>query len=96
MSRVLISPHLTSDRYCVDMSTRRYQIRSSADIGRTVAEARRQRGLTQAQLAETSRVERTYLAKLEAGHTVKQIDRLLSLLRTLGVELYATQEQADG
>lgn len=78
------------------MSTRRYQIRTVEDVGRTVAEARLFRGLTQEQLAAKARVERTYLAKIEAGHTVQQIERLLSLLRSLGVELYATQERADG
>lgn len=78
------------------MRTRRYQIRSARDIAHTLAEARHFRGLTQEQLARRARVERTYLAKIEAGHTVLQLERLLSLLRELGVELYATQESVDG
>lgn len=78
------------------MSTREYQIRSAEDVGRTIAEARRFRGFTQQQLAAKARVDRTYLAKIEAGHTVQQIHRLLALLRSLGVELYATQERPDG
>ncbi len=78
------------------MSTRRYRIRSPEDLGRTLAEARRFRGLTQEQLAGQARIQRTYVAKLEAGHTVLQIERLLSMLRELGVELHATQETADG
>lgn len=78
------------------MSTRRYLIRSPEDLGRTLAEARQLRGLTQEQLARRAKVQRTYVAKLEAGHTVQQIERLLSMLRDLGVELHATQETADG
>jgi transcriptional regulator with XRE-family HTH domain len=78
------------------MSTRRYLIRTPEDLGRTLAEARHFRGLTQQQLAHQAKVERTYVAKLEAGHTVLQIERLIAMLRELGVELHATQESADG
>lgn len=78
------------------MTTRRYLIRTPEDIGRTLAEARHVRGLSQQQLADHAKVDRTYLAKLEAGHTVLQLDRLVSMLRELGVELYATQELGDG
>ncbi len=78
------------------MSTRRYLIRTPEDLGRTLAEARHFRGLTQEQLARKAKVERTYVAKLEAGHTVLQIERLIAMLRELGVELCATQEIANG
>lgn len=78
------------------MSTRRYLIRTPEDLGRTVAEARHFRGMTQEQLARRAKVDRTYLARLEAGHTVRQLERLIALLRELGVELQATQESADG
>jgi transcriptional regulator with XRE-family HTH domain len=78
------------------MSTRRYQIRSAEDVGRTLAEARLFRGLTQVQLAEKAGIGRTDLAKIEAGHTVQQVERILHLLRELGVELHATQESERG
>ena len=78
------------------MSTRRYSIRSGRDLGRTIAEARRVRGLTQEQLAEQLGMERTYLARLEAGKSVKLLDRALLAMRHLGVDLEATQEHADG
>ncbi|MGK2957139.1 MAG: helix-turn-helix domain-containing protein [Acidimicrobiales bacterium] len=74
------------------MHTRRYVIRTGEDVGRTIAEARLQRGLTQEQLSTNSRVDRSYLARLEAGHTVQQVERVLDLLRELGVELHATQD----
>lgn len=72
------------------MSTRRFSIRSGADIGRTIAEARLERGLTQADLAKRTGIDRTYLARLEAGHSTVQVDRILDLLGTLGVTVTAT------
>jgi len=78
------------------MSTRQYVIRSGEDLGRTVAEARLVRRMTQEQLADETGVERTYLARLEAGHSVQLIDRALTLLRHLGVEVHATQDIGDG
>lgn len=90
-------PHIMlTRRYCADMSTRRYVIRSPEDLGRMLAEARLYRGLTQEQLASRANVGRTYLARLEAGNTVLQVERLLAMLRDLGVELHATQGPADG
>jgi transcriptional regulator with XRE-family HTH domain len=77
------------------MNTRRFVIRSGQDLARTVAESRRERGLTQAQLAARAGVERTYLAKLEAGHVVQQVDRALALLRSLGVEVTAELHAED-
>lgn len=72
------------------MSTRRFAVRSGADIGRMIAEARRMRGLTQAELAGRVDIERTYLARLESGNSTLQIERILDLLRTLGVTVQGT------
>lgn len=72
------------------MSTRRYAVRSVADIGRTIAEARRERGLTQEQLASQLGIHRTYLARLENGQSSLQLERILQLLRKLGVTVEAT------
>ncbi len=74
------------------MSTKRFIIRSAQDLNRTLTEARITRGLTQQQLAEMTRTERTYIAKIEAGHTVKQVERILGLLRLLGVSITAEME----
>lgn len=56
-------------------------------MGLAVSEARRARGLTQVQLAEQTGVERTYLAKLEAGMNTLLVDRSLRLLRRLGARV---------
>ena len=67
-------------------------LRSASDIGRTIAEARVERGLTQAELAADVGIERTYLARLETGRSTLHIERVLRLLRTLGVTVEATLE----
>ena len=63
------------------------EIRRAEDLGLAVSEARHARELTQAQLAEQSGVERTYLAKLEAGLSTLLLERTLRLLRRLGARL---------
>jgi transcriptional regulator with XRE-family HTH domain len=65
----------------------RIEVRRAEDLGLAVSEARRALGMTQAQLAEGSGVERTYLAKLEAGLSTLLLDRSLRLLRRLGARL---------
>lgn len=72
------------------MSTRTFAVRSAADIGRTIAEARGERGLTQAQLASQLGIDRTYLSRLESGASSIQLERVLRLLRKLGVTVEAT------
>lgn len=66
---------------------RRVEVRRPQDVGLAVAEARRAAGLTQAQLAEDSGVERTYLAKLESASSGLLLSRLLRLLRRLDARL---------
>jgi transcriptional regulator with XRE-family HTH domain len=72
----------------------RIEIRRAEDLGLAVSEARRAAGLTQVGLAERSGVERTYLAKLEAGMNTLLLDRSLRLLRRLGARLVV--ELSDG
>lgn len=71
------------------MSTRTFVLRSATDIGRTIAEARGERGLTQAQLASQLRIDRTYLTRLESGASSIQLERVLQVLRKLGVTVEA-------
>lgn len=69
------------------MPSRQWVVRSSKDLGRTIADLRHQRGLSQEQLAESAGVDRTYLAKLEAGASAILLDRALRLLRRLGASV---------
>lgn len=65
-------------------------IRRPSDLGLAIAEARTARGLTQEQLATDTGVERTYLARMEAGLSVLLLERALHVLRRLGAEVTVT------
>ena len=69
------------------MVRRRVVVRSGSDFGVAIAEARQARGLTQEALAATSNVDRSYLARMEAGLTVVLLDRTLRVLRRLGADV---------
>jgi len=64
-----------------------WAIRSTDDFGRTIADLRVQRGLTQEALARQGGISRNYLAQLETGLTVALLDRVLRLLRRLDAEV---------
>ncbi|GAB7046801.1 hypothetical protein JCM9534A_19270 [Catenuloplanes indicus JCM 9534] len=70
-------------------------MRSGSDFGVAVAEARAIRGLTQAATAELAGVERTYLARIEAGATTLLLDRILRILRRLGAEVIVLLPEED-
>lgn len=58
-----------------------------AQLGRVLAGVRRERGLTQQQLADRVHVDRSYLARMESGLATEQISRTFAVLRELGFEL---------
>jgi HTH-type transcriptional regulator/antitoxin HipB len=80
------------------MAQRSMRIRSARDLGAAIAEARQRRGLTQEELSEATRVDRTYLARIVTGRSVILLDRIFRLLRRLGVEVTVTlpEEEARG
>lgn len=69
---------------------RQMVVRSGADLGAVIAEARHRRGLTQEELARSVNLDRTYLARVETGRSVLLLDRVFKLLRRLGVEVVVT------
>jgi transcriptional regulator with XRE-family HTH domain len=77
-------------------SPRTWTIRSPGDFGRTIADLRGARGLTQAELARQGGVSRNYLAQLETGLTVAMVERVLRLLRRLGAEVTVSARDVDG
>lgn len=72
------------------MSTFQFVVREASDLGAAVAEARAVAGRTQADLAGRIGVDRTYVARLENGHTTEQLERLFALFAELGVRVTAT------
>jgi transcriptional regulator with XRE-family HTH domain len=60
-------------------------------------DARSERGLTQQQVIEQLGLsfDRSRLARIEAGEGFQSLDRALSVLRRLGVEVIATVSTTD-
>jgi HTH-type transcriptional regulator/antitoxin HipB len=73
-----------------------WSVRSGDDFGRAVAEIRRARGLTQAQLADQGGLSRVWLARLETGRSTAVLDHLMRLLRRLGATVTVTWEDTRG
>ena len=77
--------------------TRTFIVRTGADLGRAVREARLSSSLTQEQLAQQAGIDRSYLAKIESGLSVVLLDRIVRLLRRLGADVVVTiAERQDG
>ncbi|MDA8034033.1 MAG: helix-turn-helix domain-containing protein [Actinomycetota bacterium] len=70
-----------------------YRIYSSASLGDAIRHYRTDAGLTQAQLAGATGLQRSYLSELERGKETEQLTRILRLLRHLGVRM--TLDKAD-
>lgn len=62
-------------------------VRHVSDVGRFVAVTRKEAGLTQAELAARTGVPRRFVNELETGHSTRFLDRLLAVLRGLGVRV---------
>jgi transcriptional regulator with XRE-family HTH domain len=72
------------------MATRSWTVRSPEDFGRVIAEIRRERGMTQEELAATGGLTRAWLAQLETGRTARSLEHILRLLRRLGASVTVT------
>ena len=79
------------------MRTQEYQVRSGADLGRVLRDARAEQGWTQQQVVDRLGLafDRSRLARIEAGEGFQSLDRALSVLRRLGVEVTATVPISD-
>lgn len=60
---------------------------SAADIGRTIREARKRDGLTQAEVALAAGVGLRFIGELEGGKATAQIGKILQVLAVLGGSL---------
>jgi len=68
-------------------------IRSPEDLGRFLARARADLGLTQQALADELGVNRRYVSEIENGTPGLYTERLFQALRLLGVRLRAERGQ---
>jgi HTH-type transcriptional regulator / antitoxin HipB len=68
-------------------STKTFRITTPESLGLAIRHYRREAGLTQAELAELTGLQRTYLTELEGGRQTEQVRRLLRILNRLGVRV---------
>ena len=78
-----------------DGTSAQWTIRTAADLGRAIAGVRGRHSLTQQRLAEEAGVERSYLARLEAGASTLAIERSLRLLRRMGAKVTVSIDEGD-
>lgn len=72
------------------------QIRTPRELGAFVRDARKGRGMTQAQLADRARVSRTWVVDLEAGKRTLEIGLVMSVLEILELIIELGQARALG
>ncbi len=70
-----------------------FRVYSAASLGAAIRHYRREAGLSQAELAELTGLNRTYLSALEQGKETEQVKRFLQIFKQLGVRM--TLQKAD-
>jgi transcriptional regulator with XRE-family HTH domain len=70
------------------MTQRTADVRSGEAFGRVIADIRRTKKMTQADLAENAGVSRAYLSMVESGRTTRLLDMTLRILRILNARIY--------
>jgi len=70
-----------------------FRVYTAASLGDAIRHYRTEAGMTQAQLAAQTGLQRSYLSELERGKETEQLKRLLRVLRQLGVRM--TLDKAD-
>ena len=69
-----------------------HRLLTTADIGKLVRKERRRQGATE--LAGMSNVGITFISQLENGKETAEIGKVINVLMTLGVDLYAEERDA--
>ena len=62
-------------------------VRTPADIGRAVAQARKSRKYSQQEFADLTGVGRRFISELESGKPTAEIGKVLQVLTALGLDL---------
>jgi len=72
-----------------------FHVRSPEDLGRALAELRRAAAQDQTDVAARVGVERSYLAKLEGGHSSPLLDLIFDVLAELDATLTVSRRGED-
>lgn len=66
-------------------------VRSAAELGRFLRQARERAGISQEALADELGIDRKYLYRFESGQPTRYTQRLFALTRMLGVRITVDQ-----
>jgi transcriptional regulator with XRE-family HTH domain len=83
----------TASAQAAEKSEQPFRVYTPASLGAALRHYRHQAGLSQAELAGLTGLNRTYLSSLEQGKETEQLRRLLRVLKQLGVRM--TLQKAD-
>lgn len=73
----------------------RAQMRTPADFGLAIQQARLAQGLSQNQLAARLNIPQATLSQIEGGKSTIFMRRLLEIMRATGIDLTATWEETS-
>lgn len=73
-----------------EVTRRTHDVRKPRDIGDVIKVARERARLNQAELANQVAIDRFYLGRMESGVSNEYLDRLLRILKALGITMSLT------
>ena len=73
----------------MENNERTQKIMTVADLGQLLRKARKRQGLTQQTLADLVGVGTRFVSEVERGKSTAEFDRVVELLRGVGIDLFA-------
>jgi transcriptional regulator with XRE-family HTH domain len=73
-----------------EVNSKTHNVRKPRDIGDVIKVARERARLNQAELANEVGIDRFYLGRMESGVSNEYLDRLLRILKSLGITMSLT------
>jgi transcriptional regulator with XRE-family HTH domain len=71
------------------------RVRNARELGALVRDARRRRGMTQKDVAVAAGVDRSWLARLEAGSENPTLTNLLAVVAALRLEVFVADSEQE-
>jgi y4mF family transcriptional regulator len=70
-----------------------YHVRLPKYIGPAIKDARKKKQWTQKDLADYTATSVKFVSNIEQGKSTAQLDKVLDLIRTVGLRVYLTEEE---
>jgi len=71
------------------------RLRTPADFGRAIQQARLAQGMSQQQLASALEIHQSTISEIESGQSTIYLRRLIALAEAIGLEFTATWSGSD-